>query len=69
MLITSSSRSVTETLILRLRDGVNLEHIFSNTSSNNYASVDIFGQLMALIQAQPGFVRQFWVTMVDYINT
>ena len=52
----SSSPSITETVILYLREGVKLDD-----DADASAAAHAFRQGLETIKAQPGFIRQFWV--------
>ena len=56
-----ASQPVTETIILRLKQGVNLENVASGTGANTSPAVQAFIQLTDAVKAQQGFIRQFWV--------
>ncbi len=57
------SQPITETLILHLKEGVNLKNVPSGSgaSASSSLSVQTFVQLTDTIKSQQGFVRQFWV--------
>ena len=55
------SQSVTETIILHLNDGVNLENVASDTSAGSSPAIRAFVRLNDTVKSQPGFIRQFWV--------
>lgn len=56
-----SSLPVTETIILHLKDGVDLEDMASGTGASDSPAVQVFVQLADTVKFQPGFIRQFWV--------
>ena len=49
------SQAVTETIMLHLKEGVDLATVASGPA------VQSFVQLTDTVRVQPGFVRQFWV--------
>jgi hypothetical protein len=53
-----SSQQIAQLVILRVKEGVNLENV---TSSNPNPEVQAFIKLTDIIKAQRGFIRQFWV--------
>ena len=63
--MTLSNKCVTQTLILHLKEGVNLEDVASGDNSRSDSlAVESFVRLTNLLKAQPGFIRQFWVNDV-----
>jgi hypothetical protein len=56
-----ASQPVTETIILHLKKGVNLENVASGTGADTSPAVQVFVQLTDTVKAQQGFIRQFWV--------
>ena len=56
-----TSQPVTETIILHLKEDVNLENVASGTSANTSPAVQVFVQLTDTVKVQKGFIRQFWV--------
>lgn len=57
-----ASKSVTETIILHLKEGVNLENMACDTGASTSTAVQVFIQLIDTVKSQQGFIRQFWVT-------
>ena len=55
------SLPVTETIVLHLKDGVDLEDVASSTDASDSPAVQAFVQLADTFKSQPGFIRQFWV--------
>lgn len=56
-----ASQTVTETIILHLKEGVNLEKIAYSTSASSSAAVQAFIQLTDTVKSQQGLIRQFWI--------
>jgi hypothetical protein len=56
---------VTETVILQLKSGVNLQDAASNSGSS---SVDAFVESTNIIKAQTGALQQFWGHQVEDPN-
>ena len=55
------SQPVTETVILRLKEGVDLENVASGTGANGSPAVKAFIQLTDTVKSRKGFICQFWV--------
>ncbi len=57
------SQPITETIILHLKEGVNLKNVpsGSGTGASNSPVVQTFVQLTDTVKSQEGFLRQFWV--------
>ncbi|KAJ6582888.1 hypothetical protein DFH09DRAFT_1144832 [Mycena vulgaris] len=58
----ASAQPVTETVILHLKAGVNLENATPGSSS---PEVEAFVQLTETLKTQPGFIHQFWGNQVE----
>jgi hypothetical protein len=56
-----ASQPVTETVVLHLKEGVNLENVASGTRASISPAVKAFVQLTDTVKVQQGFIRQFWV--------
>jgi hypothetical protein len=56
-----ASQPITETVILHLKEGVNLKNVASGTGANTSPAVQAFVQLTDTVKVQQGFIRQFWV--------
>lgn len=64
----SPSQSITETLILHLKEGVNLENAASDPSCSSCSPASqAFVQLTDILKFQQGFIRQFWVIGLYYL--
>lgn len=66
----SPSQSITETLILHLKEGVNLENAASDPSSSSSScspASQVFDQFTDILKSQQGFIRQFWVAGLYYL--
>jgi len=55
------SQPVTETVIVHLKEGVNLENVACGASASGSPAIQAFVQLTNTLKAQRGFVCQFWV--------
>jgi len=59
------SQTITETVILHLKEGVYLESVASRTVASSSPAVQAFIQLTEAVKSQPGFIRQFWGHQVE----
>jgi len=62
----SLSEPVTETVILHLKNGVNLENVSSGADASGSTAEEVFVELTNIIKAQQGFLTQFWGHQVEH---
>jgi hypothetical protein len=55
------SQPVTQTVIVHLKEGVNLENVACGAGASGSPAVQAFVQLANTLKAQQGFMCQFWV--------
>ena len=55
------SQAVTETIILYVKEDINLEYALSEAGDSGSPAAKAFAQLTNTVKAQQGFIRQYWV--------
>lgn len=55
------SQAITETVVLLLREGVELDSASSGSDADRSPGAQVFSELINTVKAQPGCLSQFWV--------
>lgn len=55
------SQAITETVVLLLREGVELDSATSGSDADKSPGAQVFSELINTVKAQPGCLSQFWV--------
>ena len=63
------AQPVTESIILHVKEGVNLENAASGVDASGNPAAETFLQLTENIKAQQGFIYQYWVNGLQLFST